>query len=194
MSTTAIIILDRSGSMASAWDDTVGGLRNFVSKLDPSTRLRFVDFDEAYTLHPETEASAWRLPEGVHPRGTTALLDAVGRTLTAALAQICPGSRVSVLILTDGAENASREVERDDVVSLVARAQERGWLVSFLGANLEAFEEGGRLGVDSGTTVRYGAGKTSVAFDVAFGWVDAYVDDVAPRPISDEERIALAKD
>lgn len=194
MSATAIIILDRSGSMASAWDDTIGGLRNFVGKLHPATRVRFVDFDDAYTIHPETAAATFALPAGIHPRGTTALLDAVGRTLSAALAEITSGRHVSVLILTDGAENASREVKRDDVVSLVARAQERGWLVSFLGANVAAFEEGQSLGVNAATTVQYGAGKSGVAFEVACGWVDAYVGDKAPRQLSDQEREALKSD
>ncbi|MFW0874199.1 hypothetical protein [Rhodococcoides corynebacterioides] len=87
------------------------------------------------------------------PRGMTALYDAVGTFVTevgAALAALQeerrPGS-VTVLVMTDGYENSSREWSRRSVRALIEQQETQyGWDFVFLGANMDAVETGAQMG------------------------------------------------
>src|SRR5690349_20383978 len=83
------IILDRSGSMGSIATDVVGGFNHFVTeqRAQPGDcRLTLVQFDDQYEVvyagRPIVEAPLLTSAT-FQPRGTTALLDAVGRTIDA---------------------------------------------------------------------------------------------------------------
>ena len=81
------IILDRSGSMASARESTVAGFNEFVrdqKKLPGQARLKLVQFDDQYDEVFDLPLS--EVPELTQdtfvPRGWTALYDAQGKTIT----------------------------------------------------------------------------------------------------------------
>ena len=90
------------------------------------------------------------------PRGTTPLLDAVGRTLLATelwLAQQPVASRAEqtiFVVITDGQENASREFNLARVRELIQSKEALGWQIVFLSADLGAFNEAGELGIAEG--------------------------------------------
>ena len=89
------------------------------------------------------------------PRGGTPLLDATGR-LIARAAVAPPGAAVlgkrpediTVVTITDGEENQSREYTRDAIVAWCAEKQAQGWSFVFLGAGLDAYAEARAMGYD----------------------------------------------
>ncbi len=82
--------------------------------------------------------------------GTTALLDAIGRTIhkiqnvQERTADDYRAEKVLFVIITDGLENASREYSLEMVKTLIERQKsEHGWEFIFLGANIDAVETAG---------------------------------------------------
>jgi hypothetical protein len=165
------IVLDRSGSMINVKTDTEGGLRAFLAeqaKAPGETTVSLYQFDDQYeAVHENTPLAD--VPDFVlHPRGMTALLDAVGRTVNAVGSQLAamyeperPGE-VVVVILTDGCENASHEFTLPMVKDLITRQQDDyGWKFVFLGADQDAFEAAGGMGIARGTTLSYASANTT---------------------------------
>ena len=115
------IILDRSGSMESVKDDTIGGFNSFLAeqqKVAGEAVLSLVQFDDQYEVVYQDKdiRAADRLTEATfQPRGMTALLDAVGRTINAvgqrlaSLPETERPDKVVLVIMTDGFENSSHE-------------------------------------------------------------------------------------
>lgn len=155
--TAIMVVLDRSGSMASISDDVRGGFDAFVAeqrKEPGEATLTLVQFDTAYEVVYINRPLA-EVPPLVHvPRGSTALLDALGRgivELGEALAKVDeadrPG-RVIVVVMTDGHENASREYSRERIAAMVKEQRETySWEFVFTGANVDAFAEARGLGI-----------------------------------------------
>lgn len=165
--TSIHVVLDRSGSMQSVREDIIGGFNAFLAeqRAHPSDAwLTLAQFDDQYEIVHD-HVSLGDVPEldqaRYVPRGTTALLDALGRTINAAHARITalpeahrPG-KVIVLVMTDGLENASKEFRKADVVSLIqARQKMDGWELVFVGADLASIGEAGQLGFAEGKRLR----------------------------------------
>lgn len=164
-----VAIIDRSGSMREIQADAIGGFNAFLEKqkqLPGEAVLTLALFDHEY-LTPVTAAPLQTVEpltdQTFVPRGTTALYDAIGRTLTDLLAR--SPQRAIVVILTDGAENASREFNRAQAKDLINRAQDKGYQVLYLAANQDAFQTGAQIGVLQSATMNFdytGAGVRSV--------------------------------
>ncbi len=178
--TELVFILDRSGSMAGLTSDTIGGFNSMLAKqkAEPGEALvTTVLFDhEAVTIHdrlrigevPELTAREYCV------RGSTALLDAVGKTVEHIAAvhryirpEDVPG-RTMFVITTDGLENASREYSYDRVRALIDEKRKAGWEFIFLGANIDAAREAARFGIHADNAVTYKADRegTALNFDV----------------------------
>jgi hypothetical protein len=162
------IVLDRSGSMSSVRDDTIGGFNTFIKaqrELPGSCNVSLVQFDDhyesLYTAKPVKDAPFLNT-ESYVPRASTALLDAIGRTITDTGARLSaipeadrPG-KVIFVILTDGQENASREFTRERVFEMIKLQREvYKWDFVFLGANQDAIQTGTALGMAAGSTMTY---------------------------------------
>ena len=87
-------------------------------------------------------------------RGSTALLDAVGRTIDKIgnaqkyTAQEEQAEKVIFVITTDGMENASREYGYEKVRQMVERQKEKYcWEFIFLGANIDVWKPQHVLGL-----------------------------------------------
>ena len=95
------------------------------------------------------------------PEGCTALLDALGKTLTQVrenqrrLVPAFRPERTIVVVITDGMENASREYTLDRVRKLIAQCKEAGWEFLFLGANMDAVAEAAKVGLDANDAANY---------------------------------------
>jgi uncharacterized protein YegL len=80
-------VLDRSGSMNTMKDEAIGGINAFLEsqqKLPGEARLTLVLFDHEYIVVHDGVPIKEVPPLDNHsyvPRGTTALLDAIGRTI-----------------------------------------------------------------------------------------------------------------
>ena len=153
-------ILDRSGSMAGLESDTIGGFNAFLEKqktLPGEARLTTVLFNNRdFLLHDRLDIRAVSpLTEKEYQvGGSTALLDAVGRTIDKIdraqrySAEEYRAGKVLIAITTDGLENASREYTLSRVRAMIERQKnECGWEFLFLGANIDAVEAAGGLGI-----------------------------------------------
>ncbi len=163
-STELVFILDRSGSMAGLESDTIGGYNAMLHQWQEKNlpiHLSTVLFDhEQLVIHNrERIADVKPLTEREYSvRGSTALLDAVGRAIShvrrvhALLGGEKPEHTVFV-ITTDGYENASREYTLPAVRKLVESQKELGWEFIFLGADIDAVGVAGGLGISADRAV-----------------------------------------
>ena len=158
--TDIVIVLDRSGSMATVVDDTIGGFNTFLQgqkAAEGRARLTLTQFDTEYEIVCERKEIVEVSPlngSTYIPRGGTALLDAIGRTISSVRGQLSSehaGERpwkVVFVIITDGHENSSREFDRSQIFEMIRRQQENdGWEFLFLGANQDAIHEAGTIGI-----------------------------------------------
>lgn len=183
-------LLDRSGSMASIADDTSGGFDAFIANEqnhDGTTLVTLAQFDDRYELVYEDKPIHEVPPLDLQPRGTTALLDAIGRFVTevgsglAALPEDERAGEVTVLVLTDGHENASQDWTKANIQQLISQ-QERNydWDFVFLGANMDAVGVGTGLGFSAGKSLTWAPSATGVSG--AFVATSAYLDRGRARP------------
>jgi uncharacterized protein YegL len=166
--TEIVCIIDKSGSMDSVRDDSIGGFNTFLKgqrELPGEALFTLTLFDTDYTVIHNGVPIA-EVPELTSdtyiPGGMTALLDAMGRTIDKVgqrLAETDEDDRpenVIVAILTDGQENSSTEYTRDQVMASVKQQQDEwSWEFMYLGANQDAVYEGGRLGISAARSRNY---------------------------------------
>ncbi len=158
-------LLDRSGSMQSIRDDTVGGFNAFIAeqRQHPGDCLvTLAQFDDHYEV-VYTDRPIANVPDlDLQPRGTSALLDAIGCLVTDAGATLAslpeekrPGT-VIVGIMTDGYENASKEWTHPAVKALIQQQTKTySWEFLYLGADQDAIEVGTSLGVQPNRSMTY---------------------------------------
>jgi uncharacterized protein YegL len=172
--TEIIFLLDRSGSMAGLESDTVGGFNAFVKKqsqLAGETILTTVLFDDEYeVLWNGIDAREAKLTEDEYSvRGTTALLDAVGKTILDVGYRLAktkddrrPG-KVIFVITTDGMENASREFTYGKVKELIQHQQDKyNWEFIFMGANIDVAKEADSLGINVENSFKFEASEKGI--------------------------------
>ena len=142
------VILDRSGSMQSIASDAIGGFNAFVQsqrREEGAACLSLVLFDDQYEIPLRAVPLAAVPPLTSHsfiPRGSTALFDAVGRTLDDTAGRIATlpvagrPEKVIIAILTDGEVNASRHFSPAQIRQKITHFRELlGWEFVFLAAN-----------------------------------------------------------
>lgn len=159
-------LLDRSGSMQSIKSDTEGGFAAFIEQQrgqSGACLVTLAQFDSVYeeVFHDVPVADV--PPLRLEPRGSTALLDSIGRLVTetgARLAALPEGDRpatVVVAIMTDGLENASREWTHPAIKALVEQQTSTyGWQFLYMGADQDAIEVGTSMGIHADHAVTYG--------------------------------------
>jgi hypothetical protein len=153
--------------MHATWEDTIGGFNAFVeqqTKEVPETLFTLRQFDhEVRTTYEGVPLKDVKplTKETYVPRGGTALLDALGASLDAEGAQ-----PHLVIIQTDGYENESKKYTKAHIKALVELRGKEGWTVMYLGADQDAFDEAGRIGIAKGATMSYDSSQTREAFGV----------------------------
>ena len=179
--TEIVFILDRSGSMGGLETDTIGGYNSMLSKQkkeDGEAYVTTVLFDERIEILHDRENLKKVKPitdREYFVRGSTALLDAVGSTISriknerknADSAEL--PQKTLFIITTDGMENASREYTYNTVKKLVEQQKKKDkWEFIFLGANIDAVAVAGRFGISEKRAVRYecDSAGTQLNFDV----------------------------
>ena len=166
-------LLDRSGSMQSIKDDTEGGFDAFIGeqRTQPGRCLvTLAQFDDQYEEVYRDVAVADVAPLHLQPRGSTALLDSIGRLVGEAGARLAalpedqrPGV-VIVGIMTDGHENASRELSHPQVKAMIDRqTKDYGWQFLYMGADQDAIEVGSSIGVSAAHSMTYSRGRVAAA-------------------------------
>jgi uncharacterized protein YegL len=159
------VILDKSGSMSTKVQDVIGGFNLYLDELakEPAVDYGFslTLFDTVvemkYKAAPLAEVA--KLDDATYrPSGNTALLDAIGNTVQTVSTDSF--DKIITVIMTDGEENSSREWSLQAIRALIKSKEAGGnWTFVFLGANVDAFEQGANLGVPVAQSVRYDPAK-----------------------------------
>jgi hypothetical protein len=206
--TRIAIILDRSGSMESCKESTVSGFNEFIRtqrELPGEAMVKLVQFDDLYetvfdlnlTRCPELNQSTFV------PRGSTALLDAQGRAIVelgqelAALEEKDRPSKVIVVTITDGLENASKQYNLDQIGALIKEQRDKyNWDFVFLGANQDAIQTAAAMGVPAPSAMSYSTSKAGVAATMAAvsNYVGAYRAGRAASFSNEDRAAAMAQD
>lgn len=166
-STSIVFVVDRSGSMNRIASDMEGGFQTFVEKQKETpgscdvSLVRFdTEYEEVYLALPLESVP----PLKIEPRGSTALLDAIGRSIVqtgtrlAALSDEDRPGQVVFVIITDGLENASREFGRGKINEMITHQREKySWEFVFLGANQDAIATAKSIGISGVNAVTYDA-------------------------------------
>lgn len=169
-----VFILDRSGSMGGLESDTIGGYNSMLSKQKKEktgkVSVTTVLFDDQYELlynQVPIEKVSPMTEEEYYVRGSTALLDAIGKTVMQVKANQDKKEikdKVLFVIITDGMENASREYRADQIKKLIEERKEKNnWEFLFLGANIDAIGAAKDIGIDSSRAVRFKSDKKGTA-------------------------------
>jgi len=152
-------------------NDTIGGFNSFLAEQKKANvdeaRLTLVQFDHEYNVIHNAKPLA-EVPdltaETYVPRGNTALLDAMGRTIVTtgealtAMPEHERPEQVVILVITDGEENASTEYTKDKIAEMVkVQTDHYKWQFVFLGANLDAIRAGGSVGVNAANAMNFQA-------------------------------------
>jgi len=166
--TELVFVLDRSGSMQGLEGDTIGGFNSMLEKQKKEPGEAFVSTvlfdDRAEVLHDRVKVGEVKpiTDKDYYVRGCTALLDAVGGAIhhignihKYARPEDVPEHTLFV-ITTDGMENASRRYTAQRVREMIQQQKEKyGWEFLFLGANIDAVETAGHLGIAPSRAVNY---------------------------------------
>lgn len=175
--TDITVVLDRSGSMTSCREEAENGLNHFIKEQQKAQGYAYftlVKFDDKY----EVAYNGVNIQEvekcTLEPRGMTALLDAVGKSINETGERLSkmeedkrPGLVVFVIV-TDGQENSSHEFTKSQIKEMIEKQQtEFSWQFTFLGANQDAFAEAAGMGISAISTMTYSPNKTDAVFYAA---------------------------
>lgn len=145
-----VVILDKSGSMLNRRDETIASLNAYFKDLAAKDEADYRVFLSTFDTHVQYVFidKAIREVELSHnnyaPEGWTALLDAVGVTVSGVRDN---GHKTLCIIYTDGEENSSRVFNQATIRSIIKAKRKAGWEFVFLGANEEAWKTGLQYGV-----------------------------------------------
>lgn len=166
--TELVFIIDKSGSMSGLEKDTIGGFNSLIEKQKKESGNAIVSTilfsDVIDVIHDRLDID--QVPnltsKDYFVCGCTALLDAIGQTLTRIIhvqenlnEDEQPGKTLFI-ITTDGKENSSKEYSYKKIKELINMVKEKyNYEFIFLGANIESEEEASKLGIDCDNAVKY---------------------------------------
>jgi Mg-chelatase subunit ChlD len=152
-----VLIIDRSGSMHSMRTEAEKALNSFIESqknLPGNSVISAVHFDDVYEhLFGPVDIKDSPLVK-INPRGLTALLDAIGKTVV----NYVPRYKKTIyVVITDGQENASQEWRLPAVKSLIEECESHGDKFIFLAANQDAIASGATMGFSKESSLTYNA-------------------------------------
>ena len=164
--TEIVVILDRSGSMSSIAKATVENFNKFLNEqknAEGEAFVTLVQFDDRYELNykstPIKDVNDLVYGETYQPRGSTALHDAIGKTIN----ELEKTDRdIIMVIITDGEENASREYKGNAIKNIIEQKEKDNWKFVYLGANQDAISVGGAMGMSDKSTLSWATNDNSI--------------------------------
>lgn len=178
--TDITLVLDRSGSMASCADDTIGGVNRFLAdqKAAPGTAtMSLHQFDHEFETvinGKDIKSTPDLTSKTFVPRGNTALLDAIGRAIKDTGSRLDNASdndkaeKVVFVIVTDGYENASHEYNQADVFKMIEHQKTKySWEFVFIGADQNSIKTAAGIGISGANAMSYA--KNAVGTQAVFG-------------------------
>ncbi len=177
------VVLDRSGSMQARRGQAIESFNLFIGEqqaVGESARMSLVQFDHEYQrVYQERKMknASFLDQRSYVPRGTTALLDAIGITIietqerlkaqAARYRKVGKSRRpvdVVIAIITDGLENSSKEFTQENIHRMIrTHEDEYSWRFLFMGTSHESVVHGMRFGVDRKRVLEMGDSEDSYA-------------------------------
>lgn len=183
------IVQDRSGSIALCLADQQGGLNTFIDeqrKQPGRCVVSYTQFDTQFDIVFEGRPIEEVEPIVIEPRGGTALLDAIGYTITRigeqlrALPEALRPASVVFLVNTDGEENSSRRFHYEQIAAMVKEQTERWhWLFVFLSAGQDAIAQARNLGMNVNSSMGYNVANTRASYGAAGQSIAAFRSSTA---------------
>jgi hypothetical protein len=197
------ILLDRSGSMETLWTEALSSINSYVKKLadngvDTGVTLATFDSDggefDFTVIRDRIIPSTWKPVTNVDatPRGMTPLNDATGRIVN--LAESGNYDKVAIIIMTDGQENASKELSVAQAKTLLDRCRAKNWQVIFLGANFDNAAQAASYGNVAASTVRSSKRNLGRSMNLAAAKRGEYDSSGAAMTYTDAEKETLRRD
>jgi len=153
-----VFLLDRSGSMANNVKDTIGAYNSYLKKQKEkkyNSKITTILFDNEYEILYKRESitEVKELTEKeYYVRGCTALLDAIGKSITD-LDKVSKNNKVLFVITTDGLENASKNYTKEQIKELIIGHS--NWEFLYIGADIDSYSEGTSLGISHNNIANY---------------------------------------
>lgn len=167
--TLVTFLLDRSGSMDAIKAATIEAFNAYLDTLKAGgdgIEFSFLQFDtqsldKICVNEPVTKVQGLT-PLTYQPRGGTPLIDAAYKTIKAvesALPSRKDKPKIVVCIQTDGEENQSTEHTWESLSALVKAKIADGWQFNFMGAGIDAYAQGAKMGIAAMSTMSYDPSK-----------------------------------
>ena len=184
--TEIIFLLDRSGSMNTCEEDTIGGYNSFLDMQKAASGRAYVTtvlFDNRYEVlceHEDIQTAKHISSNEYFARGATALLDAIGLTIASTSqrqAEQADSVRTLMVIITDGLDNISRAYDIKAVYDMIREQQDKhGWEFIFLAADMESIRTAQSIGISSDRSGNFTkeAGGMRSKFDGISGTVSRF--------------------
>ncbi|WP_295114000.1 vWA domain-containing protein [uncultured Methanobrevibacter sp.] len=151
-----VFVIDKSGSMWGSEEDTMGGFNAFIEKeknKEFNTKVTTVLFNDGYDVLYErkdiNDVDELTSNE-YYVGGSTALLDAVGKTITSLNRKI--DNKVLFVIMTDGMENSSVEYSKSQIKNMITS---HNWEFIFIGAGIDSYSEASKIGIRKSRVANY---------------------------------------
>lgn len=195
--THSYILLDRTGSMSPIWVEALSSVNAYAANIAgeagdvvPEITLAVFDAQDGLqfdVLRRSVQPKDWQnvTDKEASPRGMTPLFDAIARLI--AMAEADNPEKAVIVIMTDGAENASREVTKAGVKAALERAEKRGWEIVFLGAEFANFADADAIGVAGAKSMSIGAGHMADSMTKLARKSQAYYASEAAAPVVFDE-------
>lgn len=168
--TELVFIIDRSGSMTGKEDDTINGFNATLRQqqtVEGKAYVTTVLFDDQYELlhnRVDIQKVSSMTNKDYTPRGMTALLDAIGKTIHNTreaqrnAKEEDRAEKAIFFIITDGHENASQHYTVEMIQERIRHQREKhGWEFIFFGAGMDAIAEAAKLGIGADRACKYRA-------------------------------------
>lgn len=162
-------LIDASGSMLANKGPTLTAYNQYIEGLDNDAVVSLSTFSSrggVRRVHTNVDPGRAKfMADDYECVGNTPLFDAIGQTIQEIDTAAKEFDRIVLVVQTDGEETSSREFTKNAVRQLLQDKQDgEGWLVVFLGANLEAAAQSAGLGIDALNTMQYAAHNSGEAF------------------------------
>jgi hypothetical protein len=205
--TLVTFLLDRTGSMETIKDDTIGAFNAYLEGLQKSgstidlTLVQFdsMSIDKVYVAKPVAEVPKLT-PATYQPRASTPLIDAAYKTIAAvakSLSATAAATKIIICIQTDGLENASTEHTWDELNALIKQKAAAGWQFNFMGCGIDAYEQGQKMGIAPAATLSYRRGDkqaTQAAFEASADNAAAFAKGLVGTTAFTPSQRSAAKD